>query len=82
MSAVKVIHRGSFYFQLISEHWSAGAKSIVDFRLRIADWNIKLIAHSKSEIRNLHSKILSTPGPRLSRIFGILKMTFLWVKVP
>ncbi len=36
--------------------------SNADFRLRIADLNIKHIANSKSEIRNLHSEILSTPN--------------------
>jgi hypothetical protein len=43
------------------ERWSNGVKVIADFRLRIADLNIKYIAHSKSEIRNLHSEILSAP---------------------
>ena len=29
--------------------------------MRIADWNIKHIEHSKSEIRNLHSEFLGSP---------------------
>ena len=49
---------GAFRFDLFR---SIGAKSIADFGLRIAEWNIGLARCFKSAIRNLHSEILFTP---------------------
>ena len=60
MSNKKVILR----MPKVLESLEHGAKSIADFRLRIADWNIGLATCCKSAIRNLQSEILFNPMPR------------------